>query len=328
MPLPTIPASPQGRRSMPPPLRLQDGPQGQGQATSPPLFAEPKRKRTTSFKKALRQSAEIASQWKDGLVPRSPSFASDPTRPPFLGIGKRQNSASSGVSSSGLSHASYTAAMGYERSSSRASRDGHRGRDEDALRRVTEDGSTAIATPIAGGHEGINTGDNTPTPGDRSFGSWIEVEDGQGQVLGHGHDGEIEKRVMEMAGLGLGSSPSSAHRYPSDRRVKSESRTKHTGGMQSSATHAYLAPPNGLAGGGEMTRSRSADIHSSSSMSANSARTSMDRGPGGETLDMETLRMVAGRRENAVCADCGKSTRQSRWASICKSNPGKLYPAT
>jgi hypothetical protein len=320
MPLPTIPASPQGRRSVPPPLRIDDMSQGP-HSISPPLFAEPRRRRTTSFKKALRQSAEIASQWKDGLVPRSPSFVSDPTRPPFLGVGKRQNSASSGVSSSGVSHANYTAGVGYDRASS-ASRE--REREDEALRRITEDGNTVIATPITA----TETGNHTPTLADKSFGSWIDVDDHQarsGNENGDGgHDGEIEKRVMEMAGLGLGASPSSAHRLASDRRVKSDSRTRQEKGgmMESSMSHAYLGPPTTLVGGEGMTRSRSAEVTpTSASPSGSDYRGTTSRGSNGEVLDMETLRRTAGMKENAVCADCGKSTRQSRWASICECSP-------
>ena len=250
---------------MPPPIRIEDGP---GITTS-----EPKRKRQTSFKKAFRQSAEIASQWKDGLVPRSPSFISDPSRPPFLGIAKRQNSASSGVSSGGVSYASHVAAVGREE-------------DPEVLKRITED---TLVTSTMG-----------PVAGDRSFGSWVEVDDAHSSV-GGGHDGEIEKRVMEMAGLGLGNSPG---RIPSDRRVKSDGRGKEDG--------THLSPPFR-----EMTRSRSADVPVRSDMVGEAER-------GGEVLDMDTLRRAAAKEGNAVCADCRRSTRSSRWASICEYDP--LYP--
>jgi hypothetical protein len=118
--------------------------------------------------------------------------------------------------------------------------------------------------------------------------SWYEVDP----------DGEIEKRVMEMAGLGLGFSPNSGE----GRRVRSEGRGVLGGNAES--------PGNALRVGEEMTRSKSADVPAASG--------SKDV-IGGGRLDMEVLRRVAGLPGNSVCADCGKSTKSSRWATISES---------
>jgi hypothetical protein len=113
-------------------------------------------------------------------------------------------------------------------------------------------------------------------------GTWYDVDP----------DGEIEKRVMEMAGLGIGFSPTSSP-AADGRRVKSEGK----GVLGSASTQSA---------GEEMTRSRSADVPPAPK-AVNEGR-----------LDMETLRKVAGIPGNTVCADCGKSTKSSRWATISK----------
>jgi hypothetical protein len=97
------------------------------------------------------------------------------------------------------------------------------------------------------------------------------------------HDTAIEKRVYEMAGLGLGDSPISS---PSQqRRVQSEGVHKH-------------------ADGEEMARSRSADV--------NLVRQQ-------EELSMRTLRELADAPGNNRCADCKRPTKASQWATLSTS---------
>ncbi|WVO16606.1 hypothetical protein L204_104285 [Cryptococcus depauperatus] len=105
-------------------------------------------------------------------------------------------------------------------------------------------------------------------------------------------DGEIEKRVLEMAGLGLGSSPSSRH-HPTDnpnnvkRRVKSEAVRKHH--------HPHRPSGEGF------TRSKSDD--------------------GSMDIDEKAaLRTIAAKEGNRRCADCGGGMRASRWATISLHN--------
>lgn len=113
-------------------------------------------------------------------------------------------------------------------------------------------------------------------------------------------DGEIEKRVMEMAGLGLGFSP--GRKEGDGRRVKSEGRGVLSGAVTSGNSTL----------GGDMTRSRSAE--------AVPAGPAQKEVKSDQRLDMETLRRVAGLPGNTVCADCGKSTKSSRWATISMSH--------
>ena len=90
-------------------------------------------------------------------------------------------------------------------------------------------------------------------------------------------DTVIEKRVLEMAGLGLGDSPRSTSLA---RRVQSE-------GVR------HLDPGHG---GTEMSRSRSAD----------------DR----PEMTIGVLRELADNPVNSKCADCKKPTKASQWASL------------
>lgn len=94
---------------------------------------------------------------------------------------------------------------------------------------------------------------------------------------------------MEMAGLGLGFSPTAS---PDGRRIQSEGKGILGG-----------SPGRSVLLGEDITRSRSADL-------ALVGRK--------KPLDMEVLRKVAGIPGNTVCADCGKSTKSSRWATISK----------
>ncbi|ODN79614.1 hypothetical protein L202_03557 [Cryptococcus amylolentus CBS 6039] len=104
-------------------------------------------------------------------------------------------------------------------------------------------------------------------------------------------DGEIEKRVLEMAGLGLGSSPTTATRLApgesptsAKRRVKSEAVRKHSQKHQQ--------------GGEGMTRSKS------------------DDGQLDEADEKRVLRKIAAEEGNSRCADCGGGMKASRWATI------------
>jgi len=92
-------------------------------------------------------------------------------------------------------------------------------------------------------------------------------------------DTVIEKRVLEMAGLGLGDSPRSTSLA---RRVQSE-------GVRNLEVE-----------GTEMSRSRSADV----------------RKP---EMTMKVLRELADNPSNSKCADCKKPTKASQWASLSMS---------
>ncbi|OCF77035.1 hypothetical protein I204_02744 [Kwoniella mangroviensis CBS 8886] len=128
---------------------------------------------------------------------------------------------------------------------------------------------------------------HTPSPTqDGKKGSWA--------------DGEIEKRVLEMAGLGLGygdipSTSTSREDSPSSvkRRVKSEAVRKPTHPSRS----GYHASESG---GEPMNRSKSQDAPPAQE--------------GGS--DMKELRRIADLDGNRKCADCGKGMKSSRWATI------------
>ncbi|WVQ98149.1 hypothetical protein IAU59_005271 [Kwoniella sp. CBS 9459] len=120
-------------------------------------------------------------------------------------------------------------------------------------------------------------------------------------------DPEIEKRVLEMAGLGLGlgntDNTAAVPAHPSDspnsvkRRVKSEAVRK--------AHHPSRAGYN-ASDSEPMTRSKSDDrANERDGDSQASAK-------GG----MGELRRIADLPGNAKCADCGKGMKSSRWATI------------
>lgn len=251
MPMPYIPGSP-SRRSMPPPSRPDEG--------GPGLFDARPRKRQTSFKKALRQSAEIAGEkWKDAMSSRHPHGGDG--RPGFLSPGTRMKSSSS--------HSAVSASSGW-----------------------TED-PPPLPSSTDGSHETPTTQLNTSTATQTTGSTMVEPPSDAGTWYDVDPDGQIEKRVMEMAGLGIGFSPTSSP-AAEGRRVKSEGK-----GVLGTAGN-----PSGA--GEEMTRSRSADVPPVPK-AVNEGR-----------LDMETLRKVAGASGNTACADCGKSTKSSRWATISK----------
>ncbi|WWD21573.1 hypothetical protein CI109_106059 [Kwoniella shandongensis] len=120
-------------------------------------------------------------------------------------------------------------------------------------------------------------------------------------------DGEIEKRVLEMAGLGLGLGPSSPSGAGGDspgsakRRVKSEAVRRTSNQPDDELQHP---------GGQMLTRSRSDDKPHASEIA----------GPGLEqgaaTLDLAELRRITELEGNRKCADCGKNMKASRWATI------------
>jgi hypothetical protein len=144
-------------------------------------------------------------------------------------------------------------------------------------------GVAIIPGPGAGGRI-------TPTPPNSTTpGSGITASPSSKSVLetwGHGGDSTedtvIEKRVLEMAGLGLGSSPRSASLA---RRVQSEG-VRH---LEINNSHA----------GSEMSRSRSAETM--------------------PEMTMKVLRELADNPSNSRCADCKKPTKASQWATLSKS---------
>lgn len=109
------------------------------------------------------------------------------------------------------------------------------------------------------------------------------------------HDTAIEQRVYEMAGLGLGDSPSTAT-SAAQRRVQSEGVSRHLSVDPSTDTDAG------------MTRSRSAEQH-------------QRQPPREPEMSMKLLRELADRPGNNRCADCKRPTKASQWAtlSICTS---------
>jgi hypothetical protein len=126
---------------------------------------------------------------------------------------------------------------------------------------------------------------------DRS--SWLEVDE---------TPDNIEQRVLEMAGLGLGQSSDLTESATSGRRVVSDSQ----------ARSAALAKLEGLPSS-DMSRTRSAET-----------RPPVPSLPPGEAskgvldsqVDMNMLRRIADLPENQHCADCRKSMKSSRWATI------------
>ncbi len=95
-------------------------------------------------------------------------------------------------------------------------------------------------------------------------------------------DGDIEKRVLEMAGLGIGLAPSTSsikRRFKSEGVAKVEAETS-------------------------MARSRSANNDSASTPKE------------AEIPDMRMLRRIADLPGNSRCADCDKGMQSSRWATL------------
>ncbi|KAK4684385.1 hypothetical protein P7C73_g5792, partial [Tremellales sp. Uapishka_1] len=102
-------------------------------------------------------------------------------------------------------------------------------------------------------------------------------------------DGEIEKKVLEMAGIGSGViAPSSSS---GNRRVISEGGKKLKGSQDD---HTSLTTAS------EMVRSKSADTELGKK----------------DEMDMQVLRRIADENGNDRCADCGKGMRSSRWATL------------
>lgn len=99
---------------------------------------------------------------------------------------------------------------------------------------------------------------------------------------------EIEKRILEMAGLGLGGSPGSSS---IDRRAVSDVPIRTVNKRDSQATM-------------DMARTRSAEIP--------------PLPPAKQQVDMKTLRSIADLPENSQCADCRRSMKSSRWATLSK----------
>ena len=202
--LPTIPGSPNpNRRSMPPPQRNSDD------RDHMPAIPRP---RQTSFKKKVRQSADIASEkWT--------SYLSTPKSGQMNGSKSLPSSANLTVQPC-LNSDQPVATLGSP--------------------------STARQTPSGDAQEDVS----------------------------------IEKRVLEMAGLGIGLSPSAT--LSAARRIHSDT------------------PPKSIEQSADMTRSKSAD------------RTTV-------IPDTTMLREIAEIPANSRCADCGKGMKSSRWATLSRS---------
>jgi len=113
---------------------------------------------------------------------------------------------------------------------------------------------------------------------------------------------DIEKRVMEMAGLGLGQSAGLTESVSSGRRSVSDS-------ISRSMTLAKL---EGLPTS-DISRTRSAEAPPPVPPLPSSA--ALESAPN-EQVDMQMLRRVADLPENRQCADCRKSMKSSRWATL------------
>ncbi|WRT64682.1 uncharacterized protein IL334_001616 [Kwoniella shivajii] len=279
-----FPIPPNGRRSMPPTPTEQTTPDHP--------FSLEKRTRKTSLKKVLKQSSEMLSNVVNGN-------------------GSNRNSLGGG---------GYGGAL-------------------DLPRNVFGKAGSRTSLPLSSTPEiDINKYDNDmpppPVPTSSRPKSKINTESlshgkdtgigiGDKAIAGTWVDGDIEKRVLEMAGLGLGLGMGSGddhlpRNHPSDspnsikRRVKSEAIRK-TPTHPSRAGYANLSE-----GGGEaINRSKSHDDRN------------LDFQPESDstsTLDMKELRRIAGLESNSKCADCGKNMKSSRWATISlRDNPMVMF---
>ncbi|EIW71162.1 hypothetical protein TREMEDRAFT_73206 [Tremella mesenterica DSM 1558] len=228
-----------------------------GRRSLPPQTPVEIRKRQTSLKKVLRQSAEIAGQQWNNVSQAVNSARSDSTalelpRPTFP-----QQHTRSPV------------------------------QEEERLTPVSEPGHLSIGT---GTSDGAGTSPSS-RPSDRY--SWYDMSVGE----------DIEKRVLEMAGLGLGTVGESP-----GRRVKSES----------------LA--HGSEGEGGVTRSRSEDLEHLGKSEKRVGDVGGTRSMEGREPDMKMLRAIAAEEGNSKCADCGKGMKSSRWATISlRDHPMVLF---
>lgn len=168
----------------------------------------------------------------------------------------------------------------------------------------SRDGRTTPPSSRSIGDSSASPSSSRTRPSDRT--SWFEES----------ADGEIEKRVFEMAGLGLGLAVGAGVGRPSSEGTdRHETQTRR---IQSEGVRGTLqVQPTSEQEGKGITRARSADtppIHAVPEVREDSDR------PSGEAKvdiwDMKRLREIADRPENAKCADCGKGMRSSRWATI------------
>jgi hypothetical protein len=223
-----------------------------------------KRQRKTSLKNVLRQSAEIAGEkWSSVLGDRG-------------NVAGNRHSVGPGT----VEHSRPTLLGGVSRRSSKS---------KTRTRTSTAPALSSAPLPLIC----IPSPDASMTA--RS--SWL----GSSESLRGEVDEDIEKRVLEMAGLGLGLLNSTTS-LVSGRRVKSEGvrRCKESQG-------------DTVTIGGDIERSRSADERKE--------HLPLPSLPSGEVPDMEMLRRIANLPSNSQCADCGKSMKASRWATLSKS-PG------
>lgn len=281
LPISSHPATPGNRRSMPPPAR---GPFGDSPSfPSSAQTAVPnsgvggangnleKRHRKPSFKKVFRQSAEIANErWSNVMSGRNNSGLDLP-RPSFLGPQSRSNSRT--YPSSETTDNQWTA-----------------GKESSGEKTSTEAEVSQVDLTRSGRAQ--------PNGAHNATKSWFHED----------LDSEIEKKVLEMAGLGLGSSPRS---YPSGQKTDSESgsvarRVRSDGPTRSAGMALLQSDKEGERV--DIARTRSAD---GAQILGSEGREEWRGQP-----DMRMLRKVADMAENKRCADCGNGMKSSRWATL------------
>jgi hypothetical protein len=322
-----------GRRSMPPPAKGEMGP-GSGvyggygnigigsSPSSVHLSGTGKdeeeggvhglRRRKSSFKKVLRSSKELAGlageKWANvvqGVQGRSGTTSASATTPngsPYLDgsamlsnldIPRTGRPAPVHRDSSGSS----TRSPGIVREETRSSFSASHGNAS-----VANGYSDGRRTPTSALGVGQNVVDVSASPAsrisswsDRTRMSWYD----ETQM-----DGEIEKRVLEMAGIGgtgTGSAGSVQQRRVVSERIREGSELEVNGMTEVARTKSADVPRERVVQDGGRTESEG--MHS--------------RGAGkGEMADMRMLRRLADIEGNKKCADCGKGMKSSRWATL------------
>lgn len=144
----------------------------------------------------------------------------------------------------------------------------------------TGSASGLVTAPLsgAGGHHG---GGDTSSIGSHNRTSWYE------------DDGDIEKRVLEMAGIG---SVGAAQETLIDERQSVDARARTSAIPPSSTPPAAIGPPVNPGPLQELQRDEP-----------------------GVVVDMALLRRIADTGANRRCADCGKGMKSSCWATQSES---------
>lgn len=248
-PLPSLPSTPGSRRSMPPLSRNGSG--------SAKLMQDGDRRiRKTSFKNVLKQSGEKWSSVMNGVTNRNSASFDLPRPTPYGDMPPPPPPAQT--------HESMLPPIIIPKDP-----DMEEGQSGSDRRTPPPNGPTPSSSLIM-----------STSPSSKSIRESWDGYDGS-------HDTVIEKRVFEMAGLGLGDSPRSSASLA--RRVQSDTGSK------------LLDADTGT----EISRSRSADIP-------------RPEKPMPE-MTMKTLRELADSPQNAKCADCKKPTKASQWATLSES---------